>query len=643
MHSQKSTTKKSLSFLISLLLLIVPSVVNAPSAAAASGTPTDDVVLSLTTPAADANNTITGGGAVKTVAVAVANTTASVAITGTKLAGQDVSFGGTNANKLAFGGTATAPIYYVDTVLIKTTGGSYEFILIVSETGKDNIVYTVTVTVAPDTTAPVLSAASTSSTTSVGTNLGFSFTGDAVADYYYLVQTVATADPANPAALYSHPTNSGAGVAAGNSVTISGLTSATDYEIFLIVQDAATNRSIMESTVFTTLADTTAPDLSAASTSGTTATGTTLGFTFGNDLVATYFYIVQTVATADPADAAAVESGKTATSSAVAAGNSIIISGLTSATDYEIFLIVKDAAGNISNVQSTIFTTSAVPAPSAVSGGTPVYYQETLVVISSMATVQLTKTATLSTTGGSGYGAVSYATSTPLICTVSSTGLLTALFTGDCLVTATKAAANGYVEKSSSSLTVKISDTDKKAADAKALEDAKALADKTAADAKALADKAAADAKALADKAAADAKALADKAAADAKALADKAAADAKALADKAAADAKELADAVEAARLAAIEKARTANTLTYSVATRTKVIKANLSVEYANAKAVLQLGMVVKGKISYKNLVTITLNGNGDGVFKTTSTVKNGNSLRVLVGQIAVKTVKVS
>jgi hypothetical protein len=221
----------------------------------------------------------------------------------------------------------------------------------------------------------------------------------------------------------------------------------------------------------------------------------------------------------------------------------------------------------------------------------------------------LTKTATLSTTGGSGYGAVSYATSTPLICTVSSAGLLTAVLAGDCLVTATKAAANGYVEKSSSSLTVKISDTDKKAADAKALEDAKALADKAAAD----------------------------------KALAEKAAADAKALADKAAADAKASSDAADAARLAAIEKARTSNTLTYSVATRTKVVKANLSVEYANTKAVLQLGTVVKGKISYKNLVTITLNGNGDGVFKTTSTVKNGNSLRVLVGQKAVKTVKVS
>jgi hypothetical protein len=51
--------------------------------------------------------------------------------------------------------------------------------------------------------------------------------------------------------------------------------------------------------------------------------------------------------------------------------------------------------------------------------------------------------------------------------------------------------------------------------------------EKNAADAKAIADKAAADTKAIADKAAADAKAIADKAAADAKAIADKAAADA--------------------------------------------------------------------------------------------------------------------
>jgi hypothetical protein len=157
---------------------------------------------------------------------------------------------------------------------------------------------------------------------------------------------------------------------------------------------------------------------------------------------------------------------------------------------------------------------------------------------------------------------------------------------------------------------------------------------------KAAADKAAADAKAAVEKLIAD-QAIATKAAAD-KAAADQAAA-IKAAVDKATADAKALADAAEAARLAVIEKARTSNTLTYSLATRTKVIKANLSVQYANAKAVLQLGTVVKGKISYKNLATITLNENGDGIFRTTSTIKSGTSLRVLVGTTAVKTVKVS
>ena len=94
---------------------------------------------------------------------------------------------------------------------------------------------------------------------------------------------------------------------------------------------------------------------------------------------------------------------------------------------------------------------------------------------------------------------------------------------------------------------------------------------------------------------------------------------------------------------MAAIEKARTSNTLTYKIATRTKSIKANLSSEYMNATAVLRLGTMVNGKVTYRTVATIVLNKNGDGMFKTTSTIKKGNFLRVLVDKKNVKTVKVS
>ena len=61
------------------------------------------------------------------------------------------------------------------------------------------------------------------------------------------------------------------------------------------------------------------------------------------------------------------------------------------------------------------------------------------------------------------------------------------------------------------------------------------------------------------------------------------------------------------------------------------------------NATAVLRLGTKVNGKVLYRTLAMIVLNKNGDGIFKTTSTIKKGNFLRVLVDNKNVKTVKVS
>ena len=223
--------------------------------------------------------------------------------------------------------------------------------------------------------------------------------------------------------------------------------------------------------------------------------------------------------------------------------------------------------------------------------------QTALVVVPALSTVQLTKTTTLSTTGGSGTGGVTYATSTPLICTVTSAGVVTAVAAGNCLVTATKAATTDFLAATSTAVTITISDSDQKAA---------------------------------ADKAAAD------KAAAAAKA---KAAAAAKAKAD---AEAKAKADAEEAARLAAIEKAKFANTVTYSLASKTKVIKANLSITLARKAATLEIGTKVKGKVTYKSAGIVTLNVNGDGTFRTTQSIKAGNFIRVLVGKKAIITVAI-
>ena len=74
-------------------------------------------------------------------------------------------------------------------------------------------------------------------------------------------------------------------------------------------------------------------------------------------------------------------------------------------------------------------------------------------------------------------------------------------------------------------------------------------------------------------------------------------------------------------------------------MAKKTKVITANLSISYAYMIAVLEIGTKVKGKIVYKKAANIVLNGNGNGIFKTTTTIKTGNYIRVLVGKKVVKT----
>ncbi|MEN6348832.1 MAG: cadherin-like beta sandwich domain-containing protein [Syntrophomonas sp.] len=108
---------------------------------------TADVVFALTTPAAGDGNSISGGGATRTVVVSVVNNTSPVVITGTKTAAQTVTIGGTDAALVAAGGTDTAPTYEVNTDIIKAAGGGKTFSLTISESGKTNIVYTVTVNV----------------------------------------------------------------------------------------------------------------------------------------------------------------------------------------------------------------------------------------------------------------------------------------------------------------------------------------------------------------------------------------------------------------------------------------------------------------------------------------------------------------
>ena len=90
--------------------------------------------------------------------------------------------------------------------------------------------------------------------------------------------------------------------------------------------------------------------------------------------------------------------------------------------------------------------------------------QGPLSAASTDATVQLTKTTQLSATGGSGTGAIHYATTTPTICSVSEVGLVTGISVGTCLMTAQKLGSGIYLDVKASTLSIVVSDSEAKAA-----------------------------------------------------------------------------------------------------------------------------------------------------------------------------------
>lgn len=104
--------------------------------------------FALTTPAADGDNAIDGGGAKRQVSVSVANGTSSIVITASNKSGQTFTKGGTNQDKVTVGGSGEALTLTVDTTDISTTGGTYKFTVAVKESGTIDVNYSFTVEVA---------------------------------------------------------------------------------------------------------------------------------------------------------------------------------------------------------------------------------------------------------------------------------------------------------------------------------------------------------------------------------------------------------------------------------------------------------------------------------------------------------------
>ncbi|MDR3283896.1 MAG: hypothetical protein LBS97_01815 [Treponema sp.] len=108
------------------------------------------------------------------------------------------------------------------------------------------------------------------------------------------------------------------------------------------------------SAAVTVTRDTTAPTISAGSVEDlTTTAGTTATLEFTSDEVGTYYYLVL-AASANAPSAATIQAQGTAvakgSAAASASQNTISVTGLMAGTQYKAYIVVKDAAGNVSAV-----------------------------------------------------------------------------------------------------------------------------------------------------------------------------------------------------------------------------------------------------------------------------------------------------
>jgi hypothetical protein len=263
--------------------------------------------------------------------------------------------------------------------------------------------------------------------------------------------------------------------------------------------------------------------------------------------------------------------------------------------------VVRDAANNISLVSTIEVTTAAAPVVAATPATVSTPSQPAIAVVFP-SSLEVGKTATLTTSGGAASGTSTYISNGSTICTVTSAGVVSAVAAGTCSVYALRTAP-GFTTAVSADVTFKVMS----AAEVKAIADAaiKAAADKAAADA-----------------AAAEAKAAADKAEAEAKA---------KAAAEAVAAEAAR----VEAVRLAGLNSVGNIKTVKGKTS-----ISMNLADRYYGYILELQVRTVVKGKAKFTTIEYFAVE-RADGVVTVSTMAKlaKGQQLRILSDGKVVRT----
>ncbi|MEN6350795.1 MAG: Ig-like domain-containing protein [Syntrophomonas sp.] len=201
----------------------------------------------------------------------------------------------------------------------------------------------------PDKTAPTLSAASCSEVTPSGATVNF--TSDEAGTYYYLVRLATEAAPTDAEVKNSGNTGT-ANANADNSITLSVLSASTEYTVYIVETDKYLNQSNRLSVSFTP--DNTAPTLSLVSVSDVSASGAAVTFT--SDEAGTY-YCLAVSATFVPT-VLQVQNYGTSGNAIAGSGNNISVTGLSDSTEYTVYVVQTDAAGNLSDLYSVSFSTS---------------------------------------------------------------------------------------------------------------------------------------------------------------------------------------------------------------------------------------------------------------------------------------------
>ena len=197
-----------------------------------------------------------------------------------------------------------------------------------------------------DTTAPVISSVSATSTTHNSTHITWTTNENADSKVWYSTSTPVVATS-------SIPSVSSTALITSHDMTLTGLSASTTYYYLVQSSDASGNVGTSTEQSFTTLSapDTTAPVISGISATSTASTTTSIVWTTNEPADSTVWYAIST-----PVSTATASS---TSSASLTTSHNISLSGLNASTLYYYFVGSKDSALNAATSTEYSFTTLA--------------------------------------------------------------------------------------------------------------------------------------------------------------------------------------------------------------------------------------------------------------------------------------------